>query len=147
VQKKEKKMNRNQTFSKQIFALIFTFLFTVSVFAGTVSTDSSPSLTGQWIGSFQTPGPTGLLEITLTNNENKWSGEVKIQGPGGKIFTKPAQKLEVGGETLTFMIEMVGAEITFKGKLKEGKLIGELEAVDNGKIVGMGSWEMSPAKK
>jgi hypothetical protein len=141
-------MKRNETVKRQIFGLIYAFLFVAAVFAGTAAAqDGAASLAGDWSGSFQTPGPSGALEIALTETENKWSGAVKIEGPGHKILTKPAQNLKIEGEDLTFMIEMVGAEITFTGKFKDGKLTGRLEAVQNGQTVAMGSWEVTRSPK
>jgi hypothetical protein len=141
-------MKQKKNIKRQIFGLIITFLFMASVFTEAFAASSdSVSLAGNWAGSFQTPGPSGSLQITLTNSENKWNAEVKIEGPGHKIVAKPAQNLKIEGENLTFMIELVGAEITFTGKLKDGKLSGGLEAVQEGKTVGMGSWEMSRQEK
>lgn len=141
-------MKTNNTVAKQIFGFINTLLFIALVFTKVVTANDNPSaLAGHWSGRFQTPGPAGMLEITLIEKENAWSGEVKIEGPGHKIFTKPAQNIKVEGEKLTFMIELVGAEITFTGNLKDGKLTGELAVVEDGKTIGMGSWQMARAEK
>jgi hypothetical protein len=141
-------MRQNQTIKKRSFILIYAFLFVAALFIGTVAAkDDSISIIGNWSGLYQTPGPSGSLEITLTDIESKLSGEVKIEGPGSKILTKPAQNLKVDGNNIKFMIEIMGAEITFSGKLKDGKLTGELEAVENGKTVGMGSWEMTHSQR
>jgi hypothetical protein len=141
-------MRQNQTVKRQIFGLIYTFLFVAAIFTGTIAAQDKPiSLAGNWSGSFQTPGPSGSLEIALANIENKWSGQVKIEGPGNKILTKTAQNIKVEADKLSFMIELVGAEVTFTGKLTDGKLAGELEALQNGKTVGMGSWEMTRSEK
>jgi hypothetical protein len=141
-------MRNNKTVKRKILGITYTFLFIASVFTSVfASTGSSSSLAGNWTGSYQTPGPSGSVEIKLTNSENKWSGEIKFEGPGHKIVSKPAQKLKVEGENLTFMIELIGAEITFTGKLKDGKLSGGLEAVEDGKTVAMGSWEVTRSEK
>lgn len=141
-------MRQNQTITNRVFNFICAFLLVAGIFATAFAAyDNTASLAGQWRGSFQTPGPSGALEIVLTNSENKWTGEVKIEGPGRKILTKPAQNLKVETENLTFMIEIMGAEVTFTGKLKDGKLTGGLEAHENGKTVGMGSWEMTRVQK
>jgi hypothetical protein len=147
-QEEKIKMRQNQTVKKQIFGLMHVFLCFAAVFAGTIAAqDDRVSLAGVWNGSFQTPGPAGSLEIALTEAENKWSGEVKIEGPGNKILTKPARNIKVEGDKLAFMIELMGAEVTFTGKLADGKLTGGLEALQDGKTVGMGSWEMRRAKQ
>lgn len=136
-------MRQNQIVKRQIFGLIYAIIFVASIFSGTIAAKDNPvSLAGIWNGSFQTPGPSGSLEIALTNTENKWNGEVKIQISENKILTKPARNIKVEGEKLAFMIELMGAEVTFTGKLDDGKLTGELEALQDGKTVGMGSWEM-----
>lgn len=141
-------MRQNQTGKRQILGLFYSILFITSIFTIASAGQGNPiSMDGNWKGSYQTPGPSGSLEIKLTNKENKWSGEVKIEGPGHKIIVKSVQNLKVDGDNLAFMIELVGAEITFSGKLKEGKLLGGLEAVEDGKTVGMGSWEMSRLEK
>jgi hypothetical protein len=139
-------MRPNQTMKQRKFGFIYTFLLIAAISVSTFAA-TNDAIVGQWRGTFQTPGPTGALELVLTNAENKWSGEVKIEGPGHKILTKSAQKIKVEGENLTFMIEIVGAEMTFTGKLKDGKLTGELEAVENGKTVAMGSWELIRSEK
>lgn len=141
-------MKHNKTVKRQIFGLIYTFLFIASVVTGSFAANSnSVSLAGKWTGTFQTPGPSGLLEVVLTSVEGKWNGEVKIEGPGRKILTKPAQNLKVEGENLTFMIEIVGAEMTFTGNLKDGKLSGGLEAVEDGTTLARGSWELTRSEK
>lgn len=141
-------MKNNKTVKRQIFGLIYTFLFIASVFTGSPAANSNlVSLAGKWTGSFQTPGPSGSLEVTLTKSEDKWNGEVKIEGPGRKILTKPAQNIKVEGENLTFMIEIVGAEMTFTGKFKDEKLSGGLEAMEDGVTVARGSWELIRSEK
>lgn len=141
-------MKNNKTVKRQILGSTYTFLFIASVFTGVFTAAASPtSLAGNWSGSYQTPGPSGAVEIKLTNSESKWSGEITFEGPGHKIVSKPAQRLKVEGENLTFMIELIGAEITFTGKLKDGKLSGGLEAVEDGKTVAMGSWEVARSEK
>jgi hypothetical protein len=142
-------MKNNKTAVRQIFGLINTFLFMALIFTFAANA-ASGTLAGHWAGSFQTPGPAGSLEITLTQKENDWIGEVKIEGPGNKILTKDAQNLKVEDRKIVFMIEIGGAEITFTGDLgdlKEGKLVGELVATEDGKTVGMGSWEMARSGK
>lgn len=141
-------MRPNKTATKQIIGLIYAFLLISTTLTGAFAANkNTTSLAGNWKGSFQTPGPSGSLEVTINNSDNKWSGEVKIEGPGRKILSKPAQNLKVEGENLTFMIEIVGAEITFTGKLKDGKLSGGLEGVEDGKTIVMGSWELTRSEK
>ena len=103
-------MRQNQRMKKTIFGLIYTFLFIAAAFTGIIAAqDNRVSLAGSWSGTFQTPGPSGSLEIALANTENNWSGEVKIEGPGRKILTKSAENLKVEAEKLVFMIELGGA--------------------------------------
>ena len=142
-------MKNNKRTARQTFGFINIFLFIALVFTGAaLAANFDPTdLAGNWKGNFQTPGPAGALEITLVQKENDWSGEVKIEGPGSRILTKTAQNLKVENKKIVFMIELGGAEVTFTGNLREDKLVGELVATQEGKTVGMGSWDMSRAEK
>ena len=140
-------MKQIKAAKRQITGLARAFLFVALVFSAAFAASGSSSLAGSWTGSYQTPGPAGSLEIILTNNENNWAGEVKIAGSKNRILTKPAQELKVEAEELSFTIEMMGAEIRFEGKLQEGKITGQLEAFEDGRKVGAGSWELVQAEK
>ncbi len=139
-------MKQNQTARRRMFGLFCAFLFAAAVFAGDAAAQNdSASPAGRWSGAFLTPGPAGALEITLARSENDWSGEIKIEVSENKILIKPARNIKVEGEKLSFTIELMGAEVTFSGSLKDEKLTGGLEAVQDGKTVGMGSWRVARA--
>jgi hypothetical protein len=141
------KSNKQATLNLFDLRKVFIFIILASTMI-TAAWGNTETFAGRWTGTFQTPGPSGLLEINLIKNENDWSGAVKIEGPGGKILNKQAQNINVEGEKLIFMIELAGAEITFTGSLKDEKLTGELVGAEDGKTVARGSWQLSrPAKQ
>lgn len=141
-------MRENHTTRRSIFGLIHALLLVAAFFAGNAAAqNNSDSPAGRWSGAFQTPGPSGALEIALARSENDWRAEVKIEVAENKILTKPARNVKVDGEKLSFTIELMGAEVTFSGSLRDDKLTGALEAVQDGKTVGMGSWQTTRAPR
>ena len=140
------KSNKQATFNLFDFRKVFIFILLASTMV-IAARGSTESFAGQWTGTFQTPGPSGLMEINLIKNETEWRGAVKIEGPGGRMLNKQAQNIKVEGEKLIFMIELAGAEITFTGRLEDEKLIGELVGTEDGKTVARGSWKLSRTTK
>ena len=77
-----------------------------------------------------------------------------IQGPDGAMHGGPLEAVKIDGDSLRFSVQAGDADMTFSGKLVQGKLAGILEATANGRRtvtgpkgqkVGQGTWVMARA--
>ena len=110
---------------------------------------------GNWKGSLRSTGPCGRIELTLSKHGERWIGEIHIQGNDGQMRGAPAEDIRVGGESLRFRVAAGDADMTFTGELRDGRLVGALEATATGRNkasgrkgqrLGEGTWELIPAK-
>jgi hypothetical protein len=120
-----------------------------------VSTPAAPArLSGAWMGTLRSTGPSGPIELILTTRDAAWTGELYIQGPDGAMHGGPLEDITVQDDLLRFRIQAADADMRFTGQLRQGKLTGVLEATSNGshvawrargRKVGEGTWQMARA--
>lgn len=120
-----------------------------------VSAPTAPArLSGAWVGALRSTGPTGPIELILAKRGALWTGKLYIQGSDGRMHSGLLQDIEIEGDSLRFRLEAADADMTFIGRLRQGKLTGILEATANGsqvaarargRKVGEGTWQMARA--
>ncbi len=84
------------------------------------------------------------MELQLTQAGADWKAEAKFNIEGNEL-TKTAQDLKVTANSLTFFVEIEGAQVRFAGKLSQDKLGGTLDAIEKGAKVASGTWSLQPA--
>jgi hypothetical protein len=122
------------------------------IFANGLPDVSTVRLSGNWIGTLRSTGPSGPMHLTLLNNGASWTGKLYLQGQDGVMHGGPLEEIHVEGDALRFRVEAGDADMTFSGQLRQGKLTGILEATANGarfepkgRKVGEGTWAMARA--
>ena len=81
---------------------------------------------GHWAGYFQFPWPAGLIEFTLRQNHGLWSGDLQMHGADGAVHPGVAEDIRVGGDSLSFHFKAAGGDMTFHGRMIQGKLQGSV---------------------
>jgi hypothetical protein len=77
---------------------------------------------GRWEGAIQAPGQELQVIVDLKGDGKNWEGAITIPVQGLKGL--PLSNVSVDGESVSFVIQRVPGEPTFKGKLsKDGKTI------------------------
>lgn len=117
-------------FSRQLL-LAFTF---ASPAAG-----QSP---GHWTGELITDAFRGNMDFTLSKPMRGWALALTIK-VGDKSATGPASILRIADDSIRFSSTVGGAATTFWGSFKGDSLGGNMEARQNGEIVGRGIWRLS----
>jgi hypothetical protein len=111
-------------------------------------------INGNWVGSLRSSGPSGPIELILTNNGDAWAGKLYIQGQDGAMHGGPLEDVGVQGDFLRFRLRAGDADMLFRGRLRQGRLRGTLEATSNGRHtasgargvkVGDGIWQLARA--
>jgi hypothetical protein len=90
----------------------------------------------------QSPFSSVPMELVLTQNGAEWKADVRFTISGQKT-TDPVRELRVEGESVSFVVEIRGADVRFTGTLAEGKLSGTLEATEGGQRVATGAWSLT----
>lgn len=85
---------------------------------------------------------SGEMEMTLTREGAEWKGEVKFK-MGDQESKRPAHDVKVNGTEFSLITELMGSETRLKGKLDQGKLVGDLEVFEKGTKVGAGVWTLT----
>jgi len=125
-----------------------------ALFANGPVDTTSVRFSGKWVGTLRSTGPSGPIELMLKKAGPVWAGRLYIQGPDGAMHGGPLQAIKVEDDSLRFSVQAGDADMTFSGKLVQGKLTGILEATANGrravtgpkgKRVGQGTWVMARA--
>jgi hypothetical protein len=123
-----------------------------AVMAGGMPDVASFRFSGNWIGTLQSSGPSGPMELMLLKNGASWTGKLYLQGQDGIMHGGPLEDIRVEGDALRFRVEAGDADMTFSGELRQGRLAGVLEATSNsarfapkGRKVGEGTWVMARA--
>lgn len=116
---------------------------------------TSTRLSGNWVGTLRSTGPSGSLELMLATTGTQWVGELYLQGPDGAMHSGPLEEIRVEGDSVSFHVQAGDADMSFRGQLRKGRLAGILEATANGKhvaagprgkVVGQGTWVMDRAQ-
>jgi hypothetical protein len=122
------------------------------LFANGMPDVSTVRLSGNWVGTLRSTGPSGPIQLMLLNNGAAWTGRLYLQGQDGVMHGGPLEEIHVEGDALRFRVEAGDADMTFSGQLRQGKLTGILEATANGarfapkgRKVGEGTWVMDRA--
>jgi hypothetical protein len=106
---------------------------------------------GSWTGSLHSNGPSGAIQLTIVKRGNAWIGQLQLEGDDGKMHSGPAEDIRIDGDVLHFRVKAGDADMTFHGRLRDGRLQGTLEATASGRIaaspherrkVGEGTWEL-----
>jgi hypothetical protein len=77
---------------------------------------------GHWEGTIQVPGQELQVIVDLKGDGKKWEGTITVPAQGLKGL--PLSDISVDGESVSFAIQRVPGQPTFKGKLsQDGKTI------------------------
>jgi hypothetical protein len=103
---------------------------------------SSHAMAGSWSGRFEVAGkPPVSMDLTLSPVPSGWSATGRFRLTD-KEFAEPIRDLRISGADISFRARFHGADVSFVGKLKAGRLRGKLDAIEGGRAVGSGTWEL-----
>jgi hypothetical protein len=83
---------------------------------------------GHWSGYFLFPGPAGQMEFTLNRENGLWSGDLEVRGIDGVAHRGVAEDIRVGADSLSFSFQTNRGEMTYRGRIVQGKLRGYVRA-------------------
>lgn len=99
---------------KPLLALLLSLSLQLSAFAG---------LAGNWQGNIQLPGQALEVSISLKQDpQGSWTGSIDI--PAQKAKGLPLKEIQVKGQDVSFQIEGIPGNPTFKGTLSDTSLKG-----------------------
>ena len=122
-----------QKASRDLSGLMFAALLAVTPLIGA----EISQVAGHWSGKIETPGTPLAVEIDLeTSSEGKLSGEISI--PAQKAKDLPLGEFSLQGDEISFRIEGLPGNPTFKGKIS-----GQGDRIAGTFTQGAGSFEFN----
>jgi hypothetical protein len=82
---------------------------------------------GTWKGILGPAKSSASIELTLVKQGAAWIGEVRFQGQDGEMHSGRVEDLRIEGDSLHFRVAAGDADLTFIGRVREGRLAGRLE--------------------
>ena len=103
--------------NRRTLPALFGFLALAGLVSGLMA-QGNPGFEGHWEGAILVPNAPIEINIDLTvNEEGVWSGDISI--PAQMAQDVPLAEVTVEGTSISFMMEGVPGEPTFKGTLSE----------------------------
>jgi len=107
------------------------------------------NLNGSWMGTIETAGFYGTMELDISGPESLRKAEMKLSNDPAQVFSPPVRDLQVSGNQVSFWTEkeIVGIEyrLNFAGKLEGNNLEGTLSVTHDNLDVGKGTWSLKPS--
>ncbi|MFC2157041.1 serine hydrolase [Acidobacteriota bacterium] len=102
--------------SRVLISTVFVFIC-VCVFSVWAGTQPAPSIEGHWEGEIVLPTGNLAFDIDFKKEGENWIGDVSIPVQNAKDL--PLEKISVSGTDITFVMQGIPGNPTFKGALNE----------------------------
>jgi hypothetical protein len=109
--------------------------------------EERPVVLEEWIGQWSGPfafggdGPSGSMRLLIARNGEEWRvvSELRAEDapPGGEV-----REWVVRGDRVSYLQWYNDVEVTFRGRLVEGELVGDLEAWREGEEMGIATYRL-----
>ena len=127
-----------------VLAIIFLMALPIRALSG-----PQANLNGSWMGTIETAGFYGTMELDITGPESLRKAEMKLSNDPAQVFSLPLRDLLVSGNQISFWTqkEIVGIEyrLSFIGRLEGDNLEGTLSVTHDNLSVGKGTWNLKPS--